>query len=368
MPRAGLRSAGSSKSAQSQRRAHDDAAQTVNDIEAPLSDPIKGIRSMQNELADLRKKNGFLRHELERLHEEEERSIQPRKGKAAGPSNAALRTQVQTLKAEIKKLEKGRRNDKKRIRQLQNREIKRDAEELEDDVLHQDADDTVHTMRKLLRRFEELMASNTLDGDKEECAICMEPLVGGKCATQQWDALLEVAKRWASIDRRRELDTSEEEAEEAFINDEYSDLTEVGEEESHPSTPAHREGTEERDLEGSTSSHRLRRGSNAEEVSDPASATDAVLPLPVQGRGRPSTPPPVAAAGALPPTPTSAPRRTRAATILTGSASRSASPLSELSEMTAAPQTATYSEAPRDAKRKRMQELAAARASKRRLS
>lgn len=39
-------------------------------------------------------------------------------------------------------------------------------------------------------------------------------------ASQQWDALLEVARSWAKMDRRREAETSEEEAEEEFIDDE----------------------------------------------------------------------------------------------------------------------------------------------------
>lgn len=38
-------------------------------------------------------------------------------------------------------------------------------------------------------------------------------------ASQQWDALLTVANRWAKMDRRRELETSEEEAEENWIDD-----------------------------------------------------------------------------------------------------------------------------------------------------
>lgn len=39
-------------------------------------------------------------------------------------------------------------------------------------------------------------------------------------ASQQWDALLEVAKQWAKIDRRRELETSDEEGGDQFIDDE----------------------------------------------------------------------------------------------------------------------------------------------------
>lgn len=38
-------------------------------------------------------------------------------------------------------------------------------------------------------------------------------------ASEQWDALLDVAKRWARMDTRREADTSEEEDEEEFIDE-----------------------------------------------------------------------------------------------------------------------------------------------------
>ncbi len=37
---------------------------------------------------------------------------------------------------------------------------------------------------------------------------------------QRWDALLDVAKKWAKMDLRRQEDTSEEEEEEEFIDDE----------------------------------------------------------------------------------------------------------------------------------------------------
>ena len=38
-------------------------------------------------------------------------------------------------------------------------------------------------------------------------------------ASQQWDDLLDVAKAWAKMDLRRQADTSDEEVEEEFIND-----------------------------------------------------------------------------------------------------------------------------------------------------
>lgn len=39
-------------------------------------------------------------------------------------------------------------------------------------------------------------------------------------ASQQWDALLEVAQTWAKLDIRRQPATSDEEEEENFIDDE----------------------------------------------------------------------------------------------------------------------------------------------------
>ncbi len=42
-------------------------------------------------------------------------------------------------------------------------------------------------------------------------------------AIEQWDALLSVATSWAKIDRRGTMDTSDEEAEEEFIDDETTE-------------------------------------------------------------------------------------------------------------------------------------------------
>lgn len=43
-------------------------------------------------------------------------------------------------------------------------------------------------------------------------------------AVAQWDELLEVARKWAEIDRRGAEDTSEEEDTESFIKDESTEL------------------------------------------------------------------------------------------------------------------------------------------------
>ena len=44
-------------------------------------------------------------------------------------------------------------------------------------------------------------------------------------ASSQWDELLKVARQFAVIDHRGEHDTSEEEDEENFVNDEESEAT-----------------------------------------------------------------------------------------------------------------------------------------------
>lgn len=46
-------------------------------------------------------------------------------------------------------------------------------------------------------------------------------------ASSQWDALLNVAARFAKIDHRGAQDTSDEEASENFLDDEQSELTSV---------------------------------------------------------------------------------------------------------------------------------------------
>jgi hypothetical protein len=192
-------------------------------------------------------------------------------------------------------------------------------------------------------------------------------------AGEQWDALLEVAKAWAQIDRRREVETSEEEAEEAFINDEESDLTEEGTQED--------EGTDETRAEGVVTSHRLRRGSNAQQRSSDVIAAEDTTALGtpadtailanktvLNAQGKSSTPLP-STAGSLHTTTTSVTRASSSHQLLPSSRSPSPSRLSEnsASQLQSVPRGPTYSESPRDAKRKRMQDLAAARANKKRL-
>jgi len=150
---------------------------------------------------------------------------------------------------------------------LQEKEIRREARDLEEDG-DEEPTDALHTLRKLLRNFSDLMAANSLEGS-EDCGICMESLqvdrsVSFPCqhivcedcfkqlqpneeavtcphcrkqcgrddiekvvytASTQWDELLDIANAFAKIDRRRTEDTSEEEAEQDFLDDNPSETT-----------------------------------------------------------------------------------------------------------------------------------------------
>lgn len=66
---------------------------------------VKGIDTYRRTIHTLERKNSKLQAELDALHEAEDVSIQPRKGKSAGPTVANLQDQVRKLKRENKKLE-----------------------------------------------------------------------------------------------------------------------------------------------------------------------------------------------------------------------------------------------------------------------
>ena len=73
--------------------------------------------------------------------------------------------------------------------------------------------------------MKKVAASGDIESGVVRCLICRKEAdsddleIVQHTATTQWDALLEVAADWAKIDNRREQDTSEEEAEEGFIDD-----------------------------------------------------------------------------------------------------------------------------------------------------
>ncbi|KZT29350.1 hypothetical protein NEOLEDRAFT_1214906, partial [Neolentinus lepideus HHB14362 ss-1] len=216
----------------------------------------------------LKKENEGLRAEVDKLVEAQDVSIQPKRGKKGGPSAATLQAEIRKLKGEVRSLKSAKDKLRKRVEQLEVKETKREAAELNEDT-EDAADDSSYHMRKLLRRFQDLMSETVLD-ENEECIICMEKLkpeetssfpcehlvcntclpqiapgsevincpqcrklcnkssieVVYRTASQQWDALMEVAKKWAKMDLRREVSSSEEEAEARFIDDAGSETTE----------------------------------------------------------------------------------------------------------------------------------------------
>ncbi|KDQ64243.1 hypothetical protein JAAARDRAFT_201618 [Jaapia argillacea MUCL 33604] len=242
---------------------HDDDDVPLDNLEGDIANVQIGIKGLRKEITQLKKENKRLKGELERLNEAEDVSIQPKRGKKGGPSVASLQGEVKRLKGEVESLEKVRAKAKKAIRKLERREAKREAADLMDEG-GDNVEDTPYQMRKLLRRFQDLMMENVLEDSGQDCPVCLEPMALEKCssfpcqhlicddclpslapgqeltpcpncrrectrdeidsvtrtATQQWDALQEVAISWAKIDKRNEMDTSEEEAEEEpFIDD-----------------------------------------------------------------------------------------------------------------------------------------------------
>ncbi|OCH94315.1 hypothetical protein OBBRIDRAFT_723119, partial [Obba rivulosa] len=264
-------------------------------VQVHLSRATAAARTFRREFSVLKVQNEELTRKLARLEQAEDVSIQPRRGRSGGPTVSKLQAEVKDLKRKIHGLERGREKDRKRIEKLRVKEVKEEAADLEEDVEFE-VGDSAYRMRKLLRRFHDLMVAPAINADEEgeECPICMEKMEVGKCASlicdhtfcenclakvsrgsdivrcpqcrrecardeievvqysasQQWDALLEVARNWARMDRRREAETSEEEAEEEFIDDERPDarypvyhndtwfLLTLREAQPHPNNPA----------------------------------------------------------------------------------------------------------------------------------
>ncbi|CAL1700228.1 unnamed protein product [Somion occarium] len=244
---------------------------------------MNGFRKLKQEVIELQTKNLELTEDLEKTREAE---TQPKRGKRGGPTVVGLQKEIRSLKTQVSQLQKSQKKDKKKILQLQVKEAKKDAAELEENEDLSMVGDTAYPMRKLLRRFSDLMAANSIDGT-EECPICMEKLEVDKTAryaglsdrpvifkmhthcslpchhvlcddcfkqispnkeevkcpvcrnehprdevemirytaSSQWDALLKIAAKFASMDHRGVEDTSEEEDEEKFVNDDSSELT-----------------------------------------------------------------------------------------------------------------------------------------------
>ncbi|TDL29909.1 hypothetical protein BD410DRAFT_780413 [Rickenella mellea] len=233
-----------------------------SDVESPeaaasIKSVLDGISRLRRVVSTLESRNAQLQSEVDRLHNAEDVSIQPTKGKRGGMSIEGLKARVRTLSSEVAKLQHAREKDKKKIRKLEIKEIKREAADLEDTHTVVDEEQTFR-MRELLTRFCTLMESASLD-ENEPCGICTDTMEMGKTsslpcqhvfcdkcmkewearnadtgftcptcrqpcelenaepvrmtAVQQWDKLLAVAHDWARLgDHSADLldDTDEE--------------------------------------------------------------------------------------------------------------------------------------------------------------
>lgn len=186
----------------------------------------------------------------------------------------APKSQREALLDKIDRLKKDNKKKENEIKLFRDKELREEAEALltEKQLDAGAGSDPIHRMTKLLRKFHDLMMVTTLeeDGQSEDCVICLEKMRLKKCYglpcehmicdtclpkmckgadetvrcptcrevcprevielityTEQdrWDALLKVAEAWGAGDRRREAATSEEEAEENFVDDETKSYT-----------------------------------------------------------------------------------------------------------------------------------------------
>ncbi|KAI0371544.1 hypothetical protein BV20DRAFT_1051563 [Pilatotrama ljubarskyi] len=236
-------------------------------LQSLLTRALGGVKELERENATLRKTVAALEARLDRVVEADDAPLQPRKAKRLSAATVLeLRREVESLRKQVRRLEKTNEKQRKRIHQLSMKELKTEAEDLVD-VAEFEVGDSAHKMRNLLRRFQDLMLENALD-ENEECDVCEEPLEVKKCrsfpcqhilcedctlkllpdphkrkeelircpqcrmqcprdetetirftAVERWDALLDVAKQWARMDTRRHDDTTEEEDAESFLDD-----------------------------------------------------------------------------------------------------------------------------------------------------
>ncbi|KAI0774584.1 hypothetical protein C8Q74DRAFT_1201049 [Fomes fomentarius] len=254
-----------------------DCMPALRELSHPSSDQdllkraTRGAKSLEQETEALRKKVKALETKLEKVQQADDTTVQPRRSRRAAASVSNLQGEVHLLQDRVRKLEKSKDKYRRKLHEMTMREAKTDVDELMDDAEFE-VGDSAYKMRTLLRDFGDLMASNALGDSGEDCPICFEKLEPKHCksfpcqhmvcetcaaklkpeaeaegyadevdsvscpecrtvaprdelevvertATERWDALLAVATRWAKIDVRREEDTSEEEAEEEFIDD-----------------------------------------------------------------------------------------------------------------------------------------------------
>ncbi|RXW25312.1 hypothetical protein EST38_g633 [Candolleomyces aberdarensis] len=217
----------------------------------------KAVSGLKTELKELRKRNKDLEEELA---EDKEAAATNRRTRPGSTNTPAA---ISKLEKTIKELKADNKKKSNTIAKMKKKELKEEAKDLVDPEPDPTEVDSDVRMRKLLRRFSDLISSNTL-GEDEECVICMEKMEVKQCSTfpcehlicneclkgilpdkdekypcpmcreytprdeielirmteqERWDELLKVAQAWDAFDQRHEMDTSEGEGEEDFLTD-----------------------------------------------------------------------------------------------------------------------------------------------------
>ncbi|KAK0206396.1 hypothetical protein DFS33DRAFT_1314419 [Desarmillaria ectypa] len=245
------------------------SGEDTDDIVCHVNALKRGLEKQRRKIKELVRINKELQEQVAQLQSGVNGQPKKTRGRSTG-----LDSRVKQMEEKVKLLEQGRKKDKKKISALRALEAKAEAKDLVNEDDSDNSGDSAHKMIKLLRRFSDIMLVTTLptdaDGKTEDCPICMEAFVANKCSslscehvicnaclseiskgadktvqcpkcrrvcprddvenvymteTERWDRLLEVAQAWGAMDRRGEEETSEEEAQEDFINDGTSSLS-----------------------------------------------------------------------------------------------------------------------------------------------
>ncbi|KAG2013297.1 hypothetical protein CC2G_010226 [Coprinopsis cinerea AmutBmut pab1-1] len=234
----------------------DGESSSVRNIQTYLEKLTDDFSLLKEEIRVLKNRNRELEEEVERSKDQAEAT------RGSGGRRKADSYEVEELRALVNHLKAENRKKNRALEKMQRRELEREKEDLLDVVPGgEPGDDSIDRMRKILRRFNDLMLVTTL-GEAEECPVCFDKLEPKGCSAfacqhlvcnecfkkvlpdkdeqypcpccrqktaredvelvhmteqERWDDLLKLAEAWAASDQRPELGTSEEEAQDGFL-------------------------------------------------------------------------------------------------------------------------------------------------------
>ncbi|KDR83965.1 hypothetical protein GALMADRAFT_236510 [Galerina marginata CBS 339.88] len=231
----------------------------------------EGVQRLKRQNKALRKERDTLKVELGAAMDPlvPKRSRKRRSNSASDDDTSLAEIRVLDLEKKYKELQAENHRQKKRIEKFKKKELRREVEDLQGSKTEKNLDegdlDPEHRMRKLLRKFSDLMLVATIPDDmSQSCSICYETLRLKKCSAlecqhlichdclpriskgadetvecpecrrvssrdelelvylterDRWDRLLDIAQAWDAFDVRGEEETIDEEAEENFMTD-----------------------------------------------------------------------------------------------------------------------------------------------------